>query len=150
HGTAIRRDLYLELGGVPAEFGDFAPWALSMKMTEAQRPVLSQGPALTHVYDGDFEKVDAFLLSFTGGEMRYRANHPGPETDRRLPWSVEWEGQLEHTRAGAIRALRAALLLRRGTRGSIARHLAVALFGARASLALIGARATLAKRRALR
>jgi hypothetical protein len=44
HGTAIRRDLYLDLGGVPAQFGDFA-WAMSMRMNEDQRPVLSVRPS---------------------------------------------------------------------------------------------------------
>jgi hypothetical protein len=151
HGLALRRDVYLEAGGMPAGYGDFAPWVLSMSLNDrGQRPMFSPRSRVSHVYDGDFEKIEAFVRSFMAGEVRYRREHPAPTTEAYLGWAGEWECRLEHTRAGAVRALRSALRLRRGTRASLARHTSVAVLGTRASIlaARIGAAraARLAKR----
>jgi hypothetical protein len=151
HGTAIRRDVYLDAGGVPSRYGDFAPWVLSMSLDErGQRPGFSAKPRVSHVYDGDFEKMGACVRSFMAGEVRYREEHPTPATDTYLGWAGEWEGQLEHTRAGAFRALRAAVRTRRGTPASLIRYAFVGLLGPRASIALARFGAVRAARRAQR
>lgn len=152
HSLAIRRDLYLDLGGLPPAYGDFAPWPLAIALhSEGQRLVFSPRPRVRHVYDGDLEQLGSHIRSFGCGEMRYRSEAPGELAGRYLEPAVEWEQRLGHTRAGARRALRAAIALRRrGTLVEAVRHAGVAVLGPRLPIARARVGAAFAARRARR
>ena len=148
HSLAIRRDLYLEAGGLPPVYGDFAPWPLAISLhSDGQRLVFSPRPRVRHVYDGDLGQLRSHVRSFGQGEMRYRSEVPAEVAGRYLDPAMEWEQRLGHTRAGAWRGLRGALALhRRGTEREAIRHAAVAVLGPSLSIA----RARLGARRAAR
>jgi hypothetical protein len=150
HSLAIRRDLYLDAGGIPTEYGDFAPYVLSMALYErGELLTVSPRPRVRHVYDGDLGKLSPYIRSFMHGEIRFRTESPVELTGPFLEWATEWEQRLQYTRAGALRALRAAVALRhRGTFGALPRHVSVALFGPLAPIAGARRRAALAARRA--
>jgi hypothetical protein len=152
HSLAIRRDLYLESGGLPQEFGDFAPWVLAIALRErGQRLKFSPRPRVRHVYDGDLDHLGAHVRSFGQGEMRYRSRCPPAVAERYLETEEEWDEWLQHTRAGARRGLRAALALRHpGTWRAAISHSAVAAFGPRATIAAAHIKASAAGRRAER
>ena len=58
HSFAVRRDLFLEVGGLPAHYGEYAPWPLAMAIhARGARLVYSPRPAVRHVYDGDLEDL---------------------------------------------------------------------------------------------
>ncbi len=137
HSLAISRDVYLGAGGLPPRYGDFAPWPLAIALhSGGRRLVFSPRPRVRHVYDGDLRQLGAHVRSWGKGEMRYRREVPLEISDRYLEPAAEWEQRLQYTRAGALRALRAALALRHpGTLVELGRHLAVALFGPRAAIA---------------
>lgn len=151
HDTAIRRDLYRECGGLPPAYGDFAPWVLAIALhSRGERLIFSPRTRVRHVYDGDLDHVGSHVRSFGRGEMRYRGEHDGV-ADRYLVHAEEWEQRLSTSRAGALRALRAALVLRhRGALRPALRHAATAASGAWPSI--LGARlaAARAARRAAR
>jgi hypothetical protein len=152
HSLAIRRNLYLDAGGLPPVYGDFAPWPLAIALhAEGQRLVFSPRPRVRHVYDGDLGQLGDHVRSFGRGEMLYRGQIPGRVAGRYLDPAVEWEQRLGHTRAGARRALRAAIALRHpGTLRDGLRHAGVAVVGPRLSIARARAGAALAARRARR
>jgi hypothetical protein len=145
HSLAIRRELYLEAGGLPPVYGDFAPWPLAIALHEdGQRLLFSPLPRVRHVYDGDLGQLASHVRSFGRGEMRYRSEIKGAAAERYLDPAVEWEQRLAHTRAGAWRAMRNAVGLHlRGTEREAIRHAVVAVLGPRASImrAALGARA---------
>ena len=149
HSLAIRRDLYLDAGGLPPAYGDFAPWPLAIALhSNGQRLAFSPRPRVRHVYDGDLAQLGSHVRSFGRGEMRYRSEIPAEIAGRYLDPAVEWEQRLGHTRAGARRALLAAIVLRqRGTRQVAARDAAVAVFGPRVSIVHARLGAALAARR---
>ena len=151
HSLAIRRQLFLEEGGLRPVYGDFAPWPLAIALhSGGQRLVYSPRPRVRHVYDGDLDQLASHVRSFGRGEMRYRSEVPADLAARYLDPAVEWEQRLGHTRAGAWRALRAGLALRhRGTLGEGLRNAAVAVLGPRASIgrARIGAARAAARAR---
>ena len=151
HTFAIRRDLYLELGGLPPAYGDFAPWILAIRLNErGERPIFSPRPKVNHVYDGDLGKLGGYVRNFMRGEARYRGAEPDLAR-RYLAPATEWEDQLRYTRAGAMRGVRAALSLRdRGHWRQALGHAAVAALGVRASILRARMRSTLAARRARR
>ena len=130
HDTAIRRDLYRECGGLPPAYGDFAPWVLAIALhSRGERLIFSPRTRVRHVYDGDLDHVGSHVRSFGRGEMRYRGEHDGV-ADRYLVHAEEWEQRLSTSRAGAVRALRAALALRhRGALRPALRHAVTAAFG---------------------
>jgi hypothetical protein len=152
HSLALRRDLFLEAGGTPARYGDFCTWVLAI--TLHQRGVqlaYSPRPRVSHTYDGDLDHVEPFVRSFRRGDVLYRTENPPEQLDGYLEWVPEWEGRLEYTRPGALRALRARLALRhRGTVTGLGGNLATALLGPRAAIARSRARAAGAARRARR
>jgi hypothetical protein len=137
HSLALRRDLYLRMGGLPPEYGDFAPWPLAIALhSGGERVVFSPRPRVHHVYDGDLAQLRSHVRSFGRGEMRYRGEVSAEVSGRYLGPAVEWEQRLGHTRAGAWRALRAAWALRhRGTVVEGLRNACVAVLGPRASIA---------------
>ncbi len=137
HSLALRRDLYLRMGGLPPEYGDFAPWPLAIALhSGGERLVFSPRPRVHHVYDGDLDQLRSHVRSFGRGEMRYRSEASAEVAGRFLDPAVEWEQRLGHTRAGARRALRAALTLRhRGTLVEGLRHAGVAIIGPGLSIA---------------
>ncbi len=105
HSLAVRRDVYLDAGGLPPAYGDFAPWPLAIALhSGGQRLVFSPRPRVHHVYDGDLGQLGSHVRSFGRGEMRYRSEVPVALGGRYLDPAVEWEQRLGHTRAGALRA----------------------------------------------
>ena len=146
HSLAMRRDLYLDAGGLPPRFGDFGAWVLAIALDRrAERLIFSPRPRVHHVYDGDFHHIRAHLLSFGRGEMLYRSESPPELSEKYLEPAIEWEQRLQYTRAGARRAVRAALALRhRGSWAEALGHAAVAIFGSRAPIMGVRARAALA------
>jgi hypothetical protein len=151
HTFAMRRDLYLELGGLPPAYGDFAPWILAIRLNErGERPVFSPRPKVNHVYDGDLRKLGGYVRNFMRGEARYRGAEPDLAR-RYLAPATEWEDQLRYTRAGALRGARAALSLRdRSHWREALGHAAVATLGVRASIMRARMRSSFAARRARR
>ena len=107
HSLAIRRDLYLDAGGLQPVYGDFAPWPLAIALhSDGQRLVFSPRPRVRHVYDGDLDELRSHVRSFGRGEMRFRSEVPIQVAGSYLDPAVEWEQRLEHTRAGAARPAR--------------------------------------------
>ena len=152
HSLAVRRDVYLDAGGLPPAYGDFAPWPLAIALhSGGQRLVFSPRPRVHHVYDGDLGQLGSHVRSFGRGEMRYRSEVPVALGGRYLDPAVEWEQRLGHTRAGALRAARDAIVLRcPGTIREGLRHAGVAVFGPRLSIARARFGAARARRRAKR
>ena len=152
HSLAIRRELYLQAGGLPPAYGDFAPWPLAIALhSRGNRLVFSPRPRVRHVYDGDLRQLGSHVRSFGRGEMLYRSRTSSYVGSRYLDPAVEWEQRLAHTRGGAVRALRAAAVLRhRGTWHEALRHLAVAMAGPRLPITRARLGAALAARRARR
>ncbi len=152
HSLAIRRDLYLDAGGLQPVYGDFAPWPLAIALhSDGQRLVFSPRPRVRHVYDGDLDELRSHVRSFGRGEMRFRSEVPVQVAGSYLDPAVEWEQRLEHTRAGARRALLAAIALhRRGTLRDGLRHAGVAAFGPRLEVVRARLAASRAARRARR
>ena len=152
HSLAIRRQLFLDEGGLPPVYGDFAPWPLAIALhSGGQRLAYSPRPRVRHVYDGDLDQLASHVRSFGRGEMRYRTEVPAELAERYLDPALEWEQRLDHTRAGARRALRMAVALRgRGILREAVRHLGTALTGPRLSIARARAVARMAGRRARR
>jgi hypothetical protein len=144
HSLAISRDIYLEGGGLPPRYGDFAPWPLAISLhSRGRRLVFSPRPRVRHVYDGDLRQLGAHVRSFGQGEMRYRSEAPAEVSEQYLEPAAEWEQRLQYTRAGALRGLHAALALRHpGTLVEALRHLALAVFGPRAAVAAARLEAT--------
>ena len=142
HDTAIRRDLFTAHGGLPSAYGDFAPWVLAINLhSNGQRLIFSDRTRVRHTYDGDLEHVGEHVRSFGQGEMTYRselsaANGDGKSiADAYLVHAEEWEQRLDHSRAGARLALRAAAGLRhRGAVAAAAGHARTAVFGPRAEI----------------
>jgi hypothetical protein len=145
HGFGIRREIFLAAGGFPARYGDFSPWALSIALWErGERSAYSDRPRATHVYDGDLQKLGPYVRNFSRGEMRFWREQPG-RAARFLDWPTEWPEPAQYSRAGAVRAIRAAVALRHGSSGrELVGHLAVAAFGVRAAILATAARCKLA------
>jgi hypothetical protein len=150
HSLALRRDLYLEAGGLPPRYGDFAPWPLAIALhARGDRLLFSPRPRVRHVYDGDLGQLGSHVRSFGRGEMRYRSEMAEAPAVVYLDPAVEWDQRLAHTRRGAWRGVRAGLALRhRGTVRQLIRHSAVAVFGPRLSIARARLGAARAARRA--
>jgi hypothetical protein len=144
HSLALRRQTFLEAGGLPPRYGDFGAWTLAIELHgRGDRIAFSARPKVHHVYDGDLRHVREHLITFGRGEIRFRDDVSEAHATRYLGLTAEWEERLEHTRPGAWRAFRAALSLRHpGTLRSALRHLAVTVLGPRASIevARVGAR----------
>lgn len=152
HSLALRRDLYLAAGGLPPDYGDFAPWPLAIALHSAgKRLIFSPRPRVRHVYDGDLRHLGAHVRSFGRGEMRYRSEVPEDLARRYLDPALEWEQRLAHTRAGAWRGVRAGIVLRhRGALREALRHACVAVAGPRLPVAGARLAAALAARRTRR
>ncbi|HET8975411.1 MAG TPA: glycosyltransferase family 2 protein [Solirubrobacterales bacterium] len=152
HDTAIRRELYRECGGLPPDYGDFAPWVLAIALhTRGEVLVHSPRTRVRHVYDGDLEHLGSHVRSFGRGEMRYRSEQLDGLADRYLVHAEEWEQRLSLSRDGATRAVRAALALRhRGAVRPLMRHAGTVLFGARPEILRARLAAARAARRARR
>jgi hypothetical protein len=144
HSLALHRKTYLAAGGLPPRYGDFGAWVLAIELDGRGDHVdFSPRPRVRHVYDGDLGHIREHLLTFGRGEIRFRNDVSEELAGRYLDLTVEWEERLEHTRRGALRALRAAITLRHpGTLRLALRHLAVAVLGPQASIqaARVGAR----------
>ena len=149
HSLAIRRELYLHAGGLPPGYGDFAPWPLAIALhSQGKRLAFSSRPRVRHLYDGDLGQLGSHVWSFGRGEMLYRSRTSGEVGRRYLDPAVEWEQRLDHTRAGAIRALRAGAVLRhRGTWREVLGYAIVAVAGPRLPIARARLAAALAARR---
>jgi hypothetical protein len=139
HSMALDRDVYLEAGGFPARYGDFAPWALAIALRErGHRVGFTTRSAVRHVYTGELGLLADHVRDFGRGELRFFAEQPASVTDRYLREAEEWTAHSAYSRAGARRALRAA----RGARHPDAavlraaiRHAIVASVGPRAAVA---------------
>jgi Glycosyl transferase family 2 len=144
HSLALHRQTYLDAGGLPPRYGDFGAWVLAIELDQrGDRVAFSPRPRVRHVYDGDLRHIRAHLLTFGRGEIRFRDDAAERLAANYLGLTAEWEDRLAHTRSGARRALRSAIVLRHsGALGSALRHLAVAILGPRATVlaARIGAR----------
>src|SRR5229473_2274258 len=109
HSMALARDVYLEAGGFPARYGDFAPWALAIGLRErGHRVGFTTRSAVRHVYTGELGMLADHVRDFARGEFRFLAEQPASVTERYLHETEEWTTQCGYSRAGARRALRAA------------------------------------------
>ena len=141
HSLAIRTDIYRELGGFPAQYGDFAIWALAITLTEAGHELdYTPEPAVRHAYTGELGILADHARDFSHGEMEYCASVPGSLRARYLDENGDWTERFAFTRAGALRALRDGVAGRRRS-SALARHALTALAGPRATVALRCARA---------
>ncbi len=139
HSMALARGVYLEAGGFPARYGDFAPWALAIGLRErGHRVGFTTRSAVRHVYTGELGMLADHVRDFARGEFRFLAEQPASVTERYLHETEEWTTQCGYSRAGARRALRAAAGARQPDaavlRAAI-RHAIVASVGPRASVA---------------
>jgi GT2 family glycosyltransferase len=152
HSLAIRRDLYLEAGGLPPRYGDFSPWVLAIALAErGERLLYSPRPAVRHVYDGDLDHLGSHVRDWNRGQLLFCAEAPRAYWGRYVPPLTEWQARLALSRRGTFAALRAALALRhRGALAPALRHLVVALAGPRGVAEEARVRAAAAARSARR
>ncbi len=136
HSLALRRQTYLDAGGLPPRYGDFGAWVLAIELDRrGDRVAFSPCPRVRHVYDGDLRHVRAHLHTFGRGETRFRDDSSEDLAASYLGLTTEWEERLAHTRRGARRALRSAIAMRHpGALGSSLRQIAVSVLGPRASI----------------
>jgi hypothetical protein len=139
HSMALARDVYLEAGGFPARYGDFAPWALAIALRERGHAVgFTTRSAVRHVYTGELAGLADHVRDFGRGELRFFAEQPASMTDRYLDEAEEWTAHAAYSRAGARRALRAATGARQPNAAVLraaVRHAIVASIGPTASVA---------------
>jgi hypothetical protein len=152
HSLAIRRQLYLDAGGLPPRYGDFSPWVLAMALVErGEQLVYSPRPAVRHVYDGDLDHLGSHVRDWNRGQLLFCADTPRDYWGPYVPVLAEWEGRLALSRRGAREACRAALRLRhRGAVAAVGRHLAVGALGVGGAALQARAGAAAAARRARR
>jgi hypothetical protein len=95
HSFALRRDVYLEVGGLNPRYGIFAEMILSAELwRRGYRAGLADAPPVAHLFDGSPREVVEYLGDAVAGEMRYYRDHPrGPRIDHTylangdVPWS---------------------------------------------------------------
>jgi hypothetical protein len=152
HSLAIRRQLYLDAGGLPPRYGDFSPWVLAMALTErGEQLVYSARPAVKHVYDGDLDHLGSHVRDWNRGQLLFCAETPREYWAPYVPVLAEWEARLALSRSGAREACRAALRLRhRGAVAAVGRHVTVGALGVRGAALEARAGAAAAARRARR
>lgn len=145
HSFAIRRDVFLDVGGFRSDLGDFSNFALGIELRE-RGLALGHAPraVVHHTYDGDLQGLGVHLRDFGRGEAAYFGETSRDVRERYLVEPAEWTDRRSFTRRGARRALRAAVGVRKRDRGvarEAARHALVAVAGPRGAAALAQAQA---------
>ena len=78
HGFALKRDVYLELGGFRHEYGRFAEMLLAAELRDAGHELgYAEAAVITHHYRGSLGELIAGIDDYVRGESLYRAEHPG-------------------------------------------------------------------------
>jgi hypothetical protein len=80
HGYAMRRDLFLELGGYRHEYGRFAEMLMAAALRDGGYELgYAEEAVITHHYRGNLGELIAGIDDYVRGESLYRADHPGPD-----------------------------------------------------------------------
>lgn len=78
HGFALRRDVYLEAGGLPHDCQTFGEKVLAATLrARGCRLGYAAGAAVRHYYREDFAELLEGIEGYVGGELEYRAANPG-------------------------------------------------------------------------
>jgi hypothetical protein len=167
HAFALRRDIYLEVGGMNPRYGIFAEMLLAAELwRRGHHAGVADAPPVAHRFDGGTRAACEYNRDVVAGEIRYYRDHPrGPRIDHTyladgdLPWSerelarAAFAALWAERRRGYRTALRAGwealkLTLREGRLGRAANRVTMAL--AAGACRVIGSKSALARRLFLR
>lgn len=151
-GFAVRRDIYLELGGLEPRYGHFAEPVLGAKLAERGCRVGFVPGAIVHHRNKDSSQdLSPSLVEYGIDECRYRLEAPSEFRDRYFGWLHDWsEREAWRPASGrlafgvAARSLASGVL--RGAPMGMQRALLRALVD-HGLIAMLGARALLLKTR---
>jgi hypothetical protein len=80
HGLAIRRGLYLELGGLQHQYGRFAEMLLAAAIRDAGHKLgYARDSVVTHHYRETLQEIIDGTDDYVASECIYRAANPGPD-----------------------------------------------------------------------
>jgi predicted dehydrogenase/glycosyltransferase involved in cell wall biosynthesis len=80
HGFALRRQRYLEVGGLAHRYGGFAEMMLAAALRDRGVQLgYAAAAAVHHKYHASFRDTLQLIDFFVTGESLYRAEHPGPD-----------------------------------------------------------------------
>ena len=80
HGFALRRQVYLEVGGLPHRYAGFAEMLLAAALRDrGHRLGYADRAEVRHEYRASFRDNADLVDFFLAGESLYRAEHPGPD-----------------------------------------------------------------------
>lgn len=107
-GTALRRDVYEQAGGLDADYHYFAEPALGLRLYEAgHRFALTPRECVRHVNSFRWSGMFHDIYRIAYGECAFRQAHPERDLDRLLGESAGWRERRRWHR-GTRRAVRAA------------------------------------------
>jgi GT2 family glycosyltransferase len=80
HGMALRRDLFLALGGLQHHFGRFAEMLLAAALRDAGHELgYARESVVTHHYRDSLQELIDGTAEYVMSECQYRAANPGPD-----------------------------------------------------------------------
>lgn len=90
-GTAIRRDIYLEHGGLPYKYQLFSDRAFEIRLHEQNLHIgLAEKAILSHYVENSWRQIAKHYRSYTFGEHTYRSDFPEHYWQKYLGDSGEW------------------------------------------------------------
>ncbi|MBA2225840.1 MAG: glycosyltransferase family 2 protein [Gemmataceae bacterium] len=99
-GTALRRDIYLQLGGLPYQYDRFAEMLFAAQLRDAGYTIAySSKLIMQHIFRGNLRDYISDIFAYVGGENRYRreigqADQPGHSYVFPLPRDAHKEALL--------------------------------------------------------
>ncbi len=103
HGFALRRSVYLKIGGLNPRYGTFAEMVLAAELWRCgYRPGFAEAPTVRHKFAASVRVANEFHRDAVAGEIRYHRDHPrgpriehtyladgdSPWSDRELTWAA--------------------------------------------------------------
>jgi hypothetical protein len=123
HGYAMKRKIFLALGGYRHEYGRFAEMLMAASLRDAGYELgYAEEAVITHHYRGNLGELIEGIDDYVCGESLYRADHPGPDRvgytylpevpDPRSPRAASLEREVAAALLGGVFGKRTALTLR--------------------------------------
>ena len=102
-GTAIKREVYLAMGGLKHQYVRFAEWLFAAELKKSGYSLgYAPGVGVAHLYGDNFSLLEDFIKAFTYGECKFRAEYGNndfcteffgdpPEWGQAIHYSQEFE-----------------------------------------------------------